>query len=66
MKRFVLERTYDTAISRIAQGVQFSDGIVSLHFIGRVRSTAVYPTIQDVLSVHGGDDTELVWIDDDD
>lgn len=59
-----MERDYDTATIRFAQGCEFDDGTIALRFLTKARSTAFYAHIRDVESVHAGDDTTIVWLDD--
>lgn len=49
----------------VAEGVQFSDGSVALRWRGANPSTAVWPSIESVLRIHGhAGATEVRWIDD--
>lgn len=69
MRTFYLEREQDvTGISgtgRVAEGVQFSDGVVAIRWIvGEHRSTVVWPNVEAVEAIHGhGGATRLVWND---
>jgi hypothetical protein len=48
----------------VVEGVQFTDGSVAVRWHGDHPSTAVWPSIADVLVVHGhGGDTVLRWLD---
>lgn len=50
----------------VAEGVQFSDGTVTLRWRGKHPSTAMWPSITEVLAVHGhGGATEVRWLDGD-
>lgn len=57
MRLFWLERDVDeTGVSgtgRVAQGVEFDDGWVSLRWLSERRSTAVYASLADVEAIHG-------------
>lgn len=68
--RFRLVRHADeTGISgtgTVAYGVRFEDGVIAMRWCTATgpRSTTVFDTIDDVLTVHGhGGKTEVVWID---
>lgn len=66
MRLFHLDRRQDlTGVSGtgvIAEGVEFSDGTVVLHWINPPRSTGVYPDIDAVVAVHDHEDmTKVVW-----
>ena len=72
IRRFVLERHEDaTGISGtgvVAEGVEFTDGIVVLKWIvGDHRSIVIWNQgIESVKAIHGHDGkTEVVWLDDD-
>lgn len=65
-RTFVLERDVDhTGVSGtgpVAEGVEFSDGTVALRWMGSGRSTAVWPDLEEALSVHGhSGSTRVVW-----
>lgn len=48
----------------VAEGVQFSDGSVALRWPGANPSTAVWPSIESVLRIHGHSGaTEVRWLD---
>lgn len=61
MRRFRMDRDRDC----VAQAVLFSDGTVVLHWLGKVASTAVYPSLAAFKAVHveGHDGTRLRWED---
>ena len=69
MKRFILNRIEDeTGISgtgTVAEGVQFSDGKVTMRWIvGEHRSTVVWDSIEAVDKIHGhGGRTVIEWVD---
>lgn len=50
--------------SLIAEGVQFIDGTVVIHWFGEYRSTARYSNIEDMEAIHGHKrKTAIRWID---
>lgn len=64
---FQLHRLVDaTGVSGtgiVAEGIQYSDGHVSLRWLGRVKSTVSYDSILDVVAIHGhGGQTQVVWL----
>lgn len=64
-RRFRLYRLVDaTGVSgtgHVAEGVQFSDGVVSLHWVTKgPRSTAVYNSLEDLEEIHGHQGNTLV------
>lgn len=69
MRTFILHRESDvTGVSGtgvVAEGVQFSDGSVALHWaVGERenRSTVVYASIEAVEAVHGhAGATKIIW-----
>lgn len=68
MRRFYLNRDEDvTGVSGtgvVAEGVEWDDGKVCLHWHGKQRSTVVWDDIDAVVVVHGHDGaTRLVWVD---
>lgn len=68
-RRFELHRDLDvTGISGtgvVADGVDFPDGLVVVHWRGRRPSTVTWQGgISDVVAVHGhGGHTRIVWLD---
>jgi hypothetical protein len=67
-RKFVLIRSHDvTGVSGtgvIADGVQFTDGTVTLRWRGDTASTITYASADDALKVHGhGGHTRIMWID---
>lgn len=65
---FTLHRAEDpTGVSGtgvVADGVEFDDDVVVLHWRGKHRSTTVWANLQDALAVHGhGGATRVVWRD---
>ena len=67
-KRFHLRRIEDaTGVSgtgRVAEGVVFSDGTCAIRWLTATKSTAVYATLADVITIHGHDGGTLVVFDD--
>ena len=67
-RRFHLQRDLDatgtSGTGRVADGVQFTDGVVALRWMTAISSTAVYDSVDDVESIHGhAGATRVVWID---
>lgn len=68
MRRFYLRREVDvtgfSGTGIVADGVQFSDGVVVIHWRGEHRSTVVWDNIESARIVHGHDGaTRVVWED---
>lgn len=68
MRRFVLHRDVDatgtSGTGVVAEGVEFSDGHVSLHWLTQYTSVAVYGNVRVLLAIHGhGGNTSIRWID---
>lgn len=68
LRRFELHRHEDeTGISGtgvIAEGISFSDGTAALRWKSKLKSTAVYGSMDDVEKIHGHDGkTEIVYLD---
>lgn len=68
MRRFSLIRHQDvTGVSgtgRVAEGVQFTDGVVAIRWFGNNPSTALWQSIEAAMAIHGhGGATELRWHD---
>ena len=70
MRRFVLDRTEDisgvSGVGTVAEGVQFSDGECVIRWkTVPVASTAIYDSVEDMITIHGHDGaTQIRWIDD--
>jgi hypothetical protein len=45
----------------VADGAEFSDGVVIVHWRGNHASSVIWGNINDVLAVHEGDGQELRW-----
>lgn len=68
MRLFQLYRRQDeTGVSGtgvVAEGVQFTDGTCAMRWRTGTSSTAVYASIEDVLTIHGhGGKTVVLWVD---
>lgn len=68
-RRFHLIRREDeTGVSGtgiIVEGLEFTDGTVSLRWLTGTTSTAIYASIDDVQAIHGhGGKTTVHWLDD--
>jgi hypothetical protein len=67
MRNFTLERSIDvTGVSgtgTVAEGVEFSDGLVALRWIvGKHRSTVILESIKSVQAIHGHNGaTQVIW-----
>lgn len=67
-RRFVLDRFADpsgvSGLGVVAEGVEFTDLSVALRWPGAFPSTAVWPSIEAVLVVHGHNGlTKVRWVD---
>ncbi|WP_288797785.1 hypothetical protein [uncultured Arsenicicoccus sp.] len=67
-RRFVLARDRDVSgvsgIGVVAEGVQWSDGTVSMRWLGDRASTVTHDSIDNVTAIHGHDGaTRVVWLD---
>jgi hypothetical protein len=68
-RTFALHRYRDktgvSGLGDVAEGVEWSTGTVALYWSGGVEVTAVWPSIADLLSIHGHNgDTVVRWLDD--
>lgn len=68
-RRFQLLRHVDVSgvsgTGVVAEGAEWSDGSASVRWHGDHRSTAAWPSVEDVVAVHGHEGaTELRWLDD--
>lgn len=68
MRRFELHRDEDesgvSGTGVIAQGVCFTDGTCALRWLTATRSTGLYDSVDDLISIHGhAGMTRLVWLD---
>lgn len=68
MRRFLMNRKIDisglSGTGIVADGVQFSDEQVVLSWRGRHHCISVWPSIEDMIAIHGHEGaTEIEWID---
>ncbi|MGH3383575.1 MAG: hypothetical protein ACRDO1_03255 [Nocardioidaceae bacterium] len=68
MRRFQLVRFVDhsgvSGTGVVAEGVEFTDGGVALHWTGGRPATAVWPDLGSVVAVHGHSGSTVVrWLD---
>lgn len=68
MRNFQLKRVEDVSgvsgVGIVAEGIEFSDGTCVIRWIGRLRSTAIYDNVFEMLDIHGHEGkTVLVWRD---
>lgn len=68
MRLFYLDRATDVSgisgTGKVAEGVVFGDGQCVIRWLGKVHSIAVYPTMQDLMKVHGHDGATTVVFED--
>lgn len=67
-RRFVLVRDEDVSgtsgIGTVAEGVEWSNGWVSLHWISQLGCLGMYENAKVMIEIHGhGGRTRLEWID---
>lgn len=70
LRRFHFERKEDisgvSGIGIVAEGVQFSDGRVALHWESKHPSINIYASIEDLKEIHGHNGaTQIIWDDPD-
>lgn len=57
MRTFLLERTEDesgvSGTGEVAEGVQFSDGHCVMRWLTMISSTAIYDSVENLVSIHG-------------
>ena len=68
MRRFVLQRDVDatgtSGTGVVAEGVEFSNGQVTIHWISQLESVNVYANAKVLSALHGHNgNTRIVWID---
>ena len=68
MRRFLLVRTEDVSgisgTGTVAEGIVFSTGRAVLQWVTRLRSLALYDSMEDVEAIHGHDGrTTVQWLD---
>jgi hypothetical protein len=66
MKMFHLLRMEDesgiSGTGVIAEGVEFTDGVVVMRWTTDHKSTAIYESVKDVQTIHGhGGKTQIIW-----
>ena len=66
MKLFWLKRTEDVSgtsgTGLVAEGVVFSNGWCTLHWLTKFTSVAFYPSIAELEAIHGHNGaTKIVW-----
>lgn len=66
MKTFKLQRDVDVSgvsgVGTVAEGVQFSDGTCVIRWLSEHKSTVVWNSVDDVLTIHGHHGaTQIVW-----
>jgi len=67
-RRFQLVRSEDiggvSGTGVVAEGIEFSDGVVVMRWTTTYRSTAVYASTQELLAIHGHEGRTYVrWLD---
>lgn len=68
LRSFKLRRKVDVSgvsgTGDVAEGVEFHDGQCVLSWFGQYHSVSVWPSVKDVVAVHGHDGaTEVIWND---
>ncbi len=68
MRRFLLVRTEDVSgtsgLGVVCEGVEFSDGHVSLHWLSQLSSCSIYGNMKVVEALHGHEGrTKVEWLD---
>lgn len=68
MKRFLLVRNKDisgtSGIGTVAEGVEFSNGQCTLHWLSQLDSVAVYANMKVLQEIHGHQGaTSVQWVD---
>ncbi len=68
MRRFVLDRSVDatgtSGTGVVAEGVQFSNGQVVIHWLSQLEAINVYANAVVLEQLHGhGGNTQVKWID---
>lgn len=68
IRRFLLERSEDVSgisgIGNVAEGVEFTNGWVTMIWISYCTSFVFFPSIKEMLNIHGhGDKTKIRWLD---
>ena len=68
MRRFILRRSEDVSGTSgtgvVAEGVEFSNGQVAIHWISQLESVNIYANVKVLDTLHGHDNrTVIEWID---
>lgn len=68
MRRFVLMRKRDSTgtsgTGTVAEGVEYSNGQVAIHWLSQLESVNVYANAKVLNALHGhGGDTVIEWLD---
>jgi hypothetical protein len=68
MKRFQFVRNEDVSgvsgVGVVFEGIQFTDGTVVIRWLSKLRTTAVYASIEELEAIHGHEGKGHVeWID---
>lgn len=68
MRRFYLERDEDvtgtSGTGVVAEGVEYSNGQISIHWISQLESVNIYGNATVLVKLHGHDGrTRIVWMD---
>lgn len=68
MKLFIVVRTEDpsgvSGVGTVAEGVEFTDGTCALRWLTKHSSTALYASMDELVSIHGHDGkTQVQWMD---
>lgn len=67
-RRFYLQRDEDVSgysgTGRVADGVQYNDGVIALRWNGNTPTTTIYNNIKEMDYLHSHDGrTKIVWVD---
>ena len=70
MRRFYLQRNKDisgvSGTGKIAEGVEFEDGVVAMQWLSHKPSLGVYRNVKHLRDIHGHEGaTHIVWVDPD-
>lgn len=68
MHRFLLKRVEDVSGTSgtgiVAEGVEFSNGQIVLHWLTQLDSVAVYANMKTLIAIHGHEGrTKMEWVD---
>lgn len=68
IRRFELRRNFDSSgvsgTGVVAEGCEFTDGVVTIRWLGKRQSTVIHPGIDNVIAIHGHTgNTRIVWLD---